>query len=298
MSNMQPRVGVVVGRFQVDSLHQGHHHLILSAAGSNDKLLIVVGSGRGLATPRYPLPFPLRQQMLKEAYPKATILEHHDHPSDQAWSEGLDQLIAEKFPDHTVTLYGSRDSFLPHYSGRFATIEVAEVPSESGTDRRKKMIAAPPASSDFRSGVIYREATRLPISYQAVDIIITKGGGQFLLLGRKETDGAYWRFIGGFVDPLQDRSLEGAAKREAREEAGDIEIADVRYLGSTQVDDWRYRRADDKVMTALFVGTYIFGHAVAGDDLAEVRWFPAGEVEDLISPTHLPLFKLFQSSVR
>jgi bifunctional NMN adenylyltransferase/nudix hydrolase len=298
MDTTNSKVGVVIGRFQVASLHKGHHHLIASAIKECGHLLIIIGSGCGLATRRYPLPYQVREAMVKASYPHATVVEHFDNPSDEKWSQKLDSIIHERFPNHAVTLYGSRDSFIPYYHGRYPTKEVSDIESPSGTLERIKIIQNPPQTEDFRAGLIYREQTRLPIAYQAVDIAILKGGGQQVLLGQKTTDGHYWRFPGGFVDPTLDRSLEGAAKREAREEVGDIEIADIHYHGSLIVDDWRYRRESDRVMTALFSATYIFGHAVAGDDLAAVRWFSQKEAKEVISPIHLPLLNLLQSSAR
>jgi bifunctional NMN adenylyltransferase/nudix hydrolase len=293
--SLKQKVGVVIGRFQVASLHAGHHHLITTAMTENSSVLVVVGSGRGLATRRYPLPYQVRKQMIQSAYPAVRVVEHFDNPSDQSWSKELDKLIREQFSDHEVTLYGSRDSFIPYYHGDFKTSVVADIASESGTEQRSKIIVQPPATTDFRAGIIYREETRLPISYQAVDIAILRGGGREILLGQKTTDGDFWRLPGGFVDPTVDHSLEWAAKREAREEVGDVELAEIRYRGSLVVDDWRYRREADRVMTALFSATYIFGHATAGDDLAAVRWFTRQEAREVISPTHLPLLDLLDS---
>lgn len=298
MTHPKQTVGVVIGRFQVPSLHAGHEHLINTALAENNALLIIVGSGRGLSTPRYPLPYLIRKAMLAASYPHAVIVEHFDDPSDERWSAGVDALTKEHFPNHPATLYGSRDSFLPYYHGNLKTKEVVSIECESGSDQRAAIVNDPPESHDFRAGLIYREATRLPIPYQAVDIAVLKGGGRQILLGQKETDGQYWRFIGGFVDPVLDRSLEAAAKREAYEETGGLEVADLRYHGSTIVDDWRYRQGQDRVMTCLFSATYIFGHPVASDDLAALRWFSIEEAKEVLSPIHQPLLSLLLSSAR
>ena len=70
-----------------------------------------------------------------------------------------------------------------------------------------------------------------------------------------------------------DESFEQAAKREAREETGDLELGDVEYVGTTEIDDWRYRAEPDTIMTTLFTAKKIYGNAKAGDDLDEVKWF-------------------------
>jgi 8-oxo-dGTP pyrophosphatase MutT (NUDIX family) len=76
-----------------------------------------------------------------------------------------------------------------------------------------------------------------------------------------------WRegipLVGGFVDP-NDSSLEAAARREVMKEAH-IEIATVEYVGSYRVDDWRFLREVDKIMTTVFVADYKSGHIQPDD---------------------------------
>jgi 8-oxo-dGTP pyrophosphatase MutT (NUDIX family) len=69
-----------------------------------------------------------------------------------------------------------------------------------------------------------------------------------------------------------DSSLEAAARREAYEETGGVEISDPKYLGSSHIDDWRYRDSPDGITTVLFLSTYIYGRPVASDDLAHLEW--------------------------
>src|SRR3989344_819437 len=105
-------VGVIVGRFQVARLHQGHRHRIDTARKAHEKLLIVVGSA-SFPTPRNPLTYPMIHAMLSREYPAAAICKIEDHPSDRIWSQALDACIDTLLPDHYAELYGSRDSFIP-----------------------------------------------------------------------------------------------------------------------------------------------------------------------------------------
>jgi bifunctional NMN adenylyltransferase/nudix hydrolase len=102
-----------------------------------------------------------------------------------------------------------------------------------------------------------------------------------------------WRFIGGFSDP-RSTSLEVDAKREVTEEAS-IEVDDITYLGSTLIDDWRYRGEQDKIKTAFFVAKYIYGKPEGADDIAEVKWVPIGTglSKDNIEPLHHVLVDMF-----
>ena len=79
--------------------------------------------------------------MLKASYPEIQLAAINDELSDEQWSEKLDQIIVKRFPDADVTLYGSRDSFLAVYTGRFPTVHIPPVSAPSGTDIRKKLFA-------------------------------------------------------------------------------------------------------------------------------------------------------------
>jgi hypothetical protein len=61
----------------------------------------------------------------------------------------------------------------------------------------------------------------------------------------------------------------------------------MEYLGSTPIEDPRYSGTGDGIFTVFFVGHYHFGHAKAGDDIDEVKWFELVELSDsIIVPEH------------
>lgn len=282
---MKLRIAVVIGRFQVPELHAGHCHLISYARDRADRLLILIGTSQALPTPRNPLPYNVREQMLRSAYPSGSFYALADHPSDDAWSEQVDAIIAQQYGDSEVTLYGARDSFIPYYSGVHPIVVVPSIASPSGTQLRESGKKELPGSVDFRVGLIHAQYARLPISYQTVDIAVLRHADQMVLLGRKVTDGDLWRFIGGFVDPT-DSSLEQAAVREMHEEAGRIDCHEIHYLGSYRVSDFRYRSEPDQVLTAFFAAYHLSGTPSAGDDIVEVAWHPVCKVVDTVVPSH------------
>ncbi len=285
-------VGVIIARFQVPSLHKGHKHLIETVSARHEKVLVLLGVSGGMTTSVDPLDFPTRELMVKHLYPNVHVHPVYDAQDDAVWSEEIDELIARLFPAHEAVLYGSRGSFIPHYKGVHKTHELAQVSSVSGTDIREK-VCEPSSSKEFRKGMIYAARKRFPTSYQTVDIAIVKFESNEILLGQRTRDRDKFRFFGGFVDP-NDESLELASKREgAVEEAGNIEIGNPQYIGSFRINDYRYRKAQDKVMTSLFIAPYIFGAPRAGDDIDVVAWHPIATLLDIIVPEHAVLAEHF-----
>jgi len=296
----KPILAVVVGRFQTPYLHAGHELILNAASGNGErKLLVVIGVSGGAMSATDPLDFKTRALMIQERYPDAVIVQQPDNPSDELWSRTLDELIAETLeqyaPGYTPVLFGSRDSFIPYYHGRFTTELVDSAIEQSASSIRQTQNVALP-SEDFRKGVIYANvAQAYPTSYQTIDVIIRHSLEQQVLVGRKVGE-TLWRFPGGFVDP-QDESLEQAVKREVREELGDIEIDYVKYLRSIRVRDHRYRKSNHKIMTAVFTAIYIYGGIKAGDDLAEVRWQSIEGLKDCLMPVHVPLAEAYLSAL-
>jgi bifunctional NMN adenylyltransferase/nudix hydrolase len=132
-----------------------------------------------------------------------------------------------------------------------------------------------------------------PTVFATVDIVIRKDGQ--LLLGRKAKQDKF-RFLGGFSDPACDNSYEDAAIREAKEES-DLTISKVRYLGSTRIDDPRYRGTEHCIITHLFLAEEWSGVPKASDDIAELKWFDESALsESDFVKEHDVLWRLYCSS--
>jgi bifunctional NMN adenylyltransferase/nudix hydrolase len=289
-------LGVIVGRFQVDKLHHGHHHLITTVADANDCLLIVLGSGQGLPCSRYPLSFEARAKMIIEAYPKAIVHELYDQPNNYIWSQKLDELIRNVAKDYAdVKLYGSRDSFIPAYMGKYPTITISPYMDYSATARRERIGNNVRRSKAWRQGVIYAMQNRLPITYNTVDIAVLRDDQ--VLLGEKKSDDGFLRFIGGFVDD-SDISDECAARRELQEEAGKFEIGKLQYIASSRINDWRYKGSKDGIMTRFFVAKYLFGRPQPGDDIDALHWVPITMFQRRLTSAHSHLGELLMDFIK
>ena len=295
MKNATPKedVGIIVGRFHIHELHEGHTQIIESVIENHDKVIIFLGLSPLRNTVKNPLDFRSRREMIRESYPDIDVFYVEDVVDDEIWSKKLDEQIARHTrPNQTVVLYGGRDSFIKSYSGRYKTKELEAKHFVSGTEIRRRVSNSYNPSKDYRAGIIFASMNRFPTAYQTVDIAVLSEDGKSLLLGRK-THEKQWRFLGGFSDPSSD-SLEDDARREVAEEAG-IEVGDMKYVGSRKIDDWRYKNEIDCVKTAFFVTKHVFGRPEGGDDIAEVRWFELDKLNasDIVSG-HDKLFEMLK----
>ena len=273
-------IGCIIGRFQVHKLHQAHCDVIESVLNNHKKVILFLGVTSVLGSSSNPLDFATRKLMIQEKYPEIIVLSIPDTRDDDTWSRNLDQRIREVFPIGNALLYGSRDSFIPHYSGQFDTAELEQEIYVSGTEIRKQISEEVKSSPEWRAGVIYGSYNKYPTSYQTVDVAVFNESENQILLAKKPDESKY-RFIGGFVQ-TNDSTLEAAAKREFTEEAG-AEISIISYVGSYRVNDWRYRSERDKIMTTLFKAKYTFGHLSPSDDVSELRWIDISEIEKSLS---------------
>lgn len=301
-------IGVVVGRFQTPSLHQGHHHLIDYMYSRHNLRLVVLGDTPTRGTKRNPLDTTTRRTLFKLWGDSLHVRTLSDQESDAAWSLSLDKLICDTFPlaqrGAKVVLYGGRDSFISKYSGRFDTQVVKSTHVASSTQLRTEVGRTTPSDTwteaaleGFRKGVIYASENAFPQVLPTVDIAVTSranpdGTGPLrLLLGWKKGEDKL-RFPGGFVDPT-DTNLELAGKRELMEEAPGIAVeGPLNYVGSTLVQDWRYL-GPERVMTTFFHGEYTFGSTTGGDDLEGLTWVPFDKkTRNRIRTSHQPLYDM------
>lgn len=264
-------IGVIVGRFQVHELHAAHRELIESVRSRHRRVIIILGLSPLRNTLKNPLDFRARKAMIQETYSDVDVLYIQDVSSNEVWSTELDRLIATHInPTDKAVLYGSRDSFIDAYSGKYPTALLESKSFISGSEIRREVQTGYKPDKSYRAGVIAATAQRFPVCYQTVDVVIFDEKYANVLLVRKPNS-KLWQFVGGFSD-INSPSLEADARREVAEEVG-VDITDPEYVGSMVVDDWRYRSEDDKIKTAIFVAKYVSGTPEGKDDVAEARWF-------------------------
>lgn len=299
-----PDVGVIVGRFQVPDLHEGHRDVLDFVCERHHKVIVFLGlTATKISTPDNPLDFQARKQMIAAEYPEVDVLYIEDMWSDALWSKRLDGQIANVVtPGQTVMLYGSRESFIDHYEGKHPTTELEAEHKVSGTEVRNEIRRnRPDADPSWRRGAVHAAFARFPIAYTTVDIAVFNEAEDRIALGRKPNE-PMWRLPGGFSEPHTD-NFEADARREVQEELN-LSITDPVYIGSFRMDDWRYRGERDKIKSLLFTAKVQFGQLRGGDDIEEAKWFEVerdlrepGAIDQLIMPNHRQLVEAVLSRV-
>lgn len=290
--HIEADVGVVVGRFQVDDLHQGHIELLNWVESQHKKVIVVLGVSAVKVSKNNPLDFHARANMLSKLYQDFIFVPLVDSRDDITWSYKLDFIIDSlTAPLQSVVLYGARDSFINHYKGKYSTQElVGDDDKWSGSGVRNEIRRGVYKDRLFRSGVIWATSNQYPRIIPTVDIACFKDG-DCLLVKKPGEDG--YRFPGGFAQPDSD-SFEADAKRELLEETG-IQCRDISYICNMNIDDWRYRGEVDKIRTTFFHAYYVSGTSKGADDVNWAGWKRLGFMTDeMFVEEHRPLFNKLQ----
>lgn len=286
--------GVIIARFQTPYLHQGHIQLINKVKSQHEKLVVVLGVTPIKGSRKNPFDYYARERMLKKSFEDIVVLPLSNHPSDEVWSRHLDELLRDTFPAEQFILYGSRDSFIPFYSGKNKTVELPEHGDFNATELRQKYADKVLDSVDFRAGILYAYHNQYPKVYPTVDVAVFSADRNQLLLGQK-SNSPLWRLIGGYSDP-EDDSYETAAKRELGEECGPLVVSELTYETSRHIDDWRYRSEVDKIITTLFSCIYQSGDPQPQDDIVALKWFEIKTLQNTdITPEHRELIHFLQT---
>lgn len=291
-------VGIIVGRFQNYKLHDGYHHLINEVKKENDRVIIIIGQSLSNLENINPIPAILIKQSLENQLNDDNIsyLILPDCPSDDfLWTIKLDELITlnTESTDY-IKVYGSRSSFLNTYEdyGKYKTVFINNIHYISSSEMRNSI--KPIASEDFLKGMIYAQNMRFPIVYSTVDCMIIKKSwlfGNHILLGLKNNS-QKWCIPGGFVDTYEDS--KNAIERELSEECPDIIYKNLKYVRDIAINDKRYIRSKDSILTHLYQATYVSGDLNAGDDLERIEFFSIKDAYYILGDNHKQFLKLIK----
>ena len=296
--NESAEVGAIVARFQVPELHEEHMALIQRVVNTHPRVLVILGLASDACKCTYnnPLDFPTRKAMVEKTFPTVEVLYIKDLGNDELWSKELDKIIHSQIgPNQKVVLYGGRDSFIPHYKGKYPTEELVPGRYISGKEIRKNVGIKSRATPQFREGVIWAVENQWPSALPTVDVAILDRKESRVLLCRKPNQ-KLLRFVGGFAKP-DSESYEDDAQRETLEETH-LNCDNFRYIGSARIRDWRYEGERNKVKTSFFICDYVGGTPEADDDIAEVQWINLKDLkEEMFVEEHKVLFRMLKAKI-
>jgi bifunctional NMN adenylyltransferase/nudix hydrolase len=290
-------LGVIVGRFQVDTLHEGHIELLHYATAIHDRILVCVGICPSPATATNPLPFATVEAMIRQHFMYATVIPVVDQADDAVWSQNLDTVIRSVASGQPVTIYSGRDGFSSHYSGNYK-VELVDLGMDmvNATQIRERIGSIIEDSSLWRRGVIWAMQNLTPRTYESVDAALFRyspNGNLQLLMGRKPNE-KLLRLPGGFVETGE--TFAQAVGRECHEETGMYSQSGFGFIKDIMIDDWRLRRKKGvSQRTVLMAGWASTGEPQASDDLAEAKFvnfdFIATNYKREVVSEHLPLIE-------
>lgn len=285
------KIGIVIGRFQLDQPHAGHKQVLDWARTLSDRVIVFAGTGV-VRSPKNPLKYQQVKQgieqisgtyMLSKGLLKIFKLE--DNTSDKVWVDNLLETVRGMTQDSDeITYFGSRDSkTLELLAKRKQNIhKVEELYNISATEWRKKI----PYTSDplFRAGYIKAVQDVFPSHGAVADALIV--ADDHILLGYKGKHDQ-WGLIGGFCDP-EDKDIGDTCIREALEETGlTVTKKALSYVGTAQCDSWEYRDHLSPFTTAFRIDyKESMGVPTAGDDIDELDWVKLEDAVKMDLPKH------------
>lgn len=274
-------VGVLIARFQTHKLVEAHLNILNSLRSKYAKVLVLLTTPAIKATIENPLDYPSRAEMIRTSFPDVLIQPLADTSSDGQWSWKIDVAIREAFGALVkVSIHASSDAAVPFYIGTHKILPLPPKIQQSiaGVKASLKNDSALMGTPAWRAGMVHSSTARFDLSYQRVDVVpyrIEKGNLEILLLSREENEGLF--SIGGSV-LTKDLSLEEASKRELWDQVGVRGLP--KYVGSTRVNDWRFRFERDKVLSSVFVVGYIPQQGLSSLKGVTAKWFSLSVVSD------------------
>jgi bifunctional NMN adenylyltransferase/nudix hydrolase len=291
-------VGVIVARFQVPELHEGHRDTIEQVLQRHETVLFVLGDAYD-ASDKDPLSFNMRVMMVRSAYAHVSntllfVASHSLTSSDERRSEILDTLIQESVPGRAVIIYGARDSIVHHYKGVHRRVELPTVTTNSATKIRNAISVVD--SADFRAGVIYNAVNRKRIFYPTVDVAVVDTHTRRVLLVGWKADEGMLRFPGSFFHPDCDETFEDTGIRCIAKEIPTVTVGVPRYIASKKINDARYRKTKDGMITTLLCVQYTEGIPSVGRGIERVVWVDwwIDVIPEFVAPVHRPLAEIMR----
>ena len=303
--NSKP-IGVLFAPFQTPTLLDTHRSALAKLIQNHAIVVVALPVSRITPSKVSPLDFRTRQAMIHTLFPNVLVVPvpHRKYGEDKA--KALEEAIRAPFSEFRgATIYMSEadvSAYRPH-----CTMDLFDMGWDFYVPEHSARIATRDAvvnDEDFRRGIIHALTNQFQISWSTVDMFIRRVVDKetYVLLGKKPGERG-WRFPGGFKDRT-DLTYEAAVYREAGEEILKPEVDPSvvftypEYIGSRNIDDWRYKKEIDGI-TTLFYAVKFIGtddQIKAGDDLDQAQWFELSKVRsEEMEGEHVHLLALAQA---
>jgi len=301
-------LGVLIGRFQVPEMHEGHRYIIHRMLEQCDEVLVLFGSANRARSVKNPYTYQERKKSAMQYFPEIHTAPLNDYLyNDSQWMadvaatiEAVRSQISYDFEDSVkVLLYGHHKDG-NDYLNWFPQYEYVNINSDidiSGTEVRNSIMHMLPETvqADMQYFAKERETFRSYPYPEALNICcgdaVVECLGHILLIKRKSTPGAgNWALPGGHKNT--NETFLQCAVRELYEETN-LRVPEPVLLGSiksTRLFDNPKRSSGIPKLT-LAVHMVVkpnpdgsLPRANGSDDAAETRWVP---IADVLNKYHL-----------
>lgn len=280
---MLKSLGVIIGRFQTSKITPGHEFLFDEVYKKHENVIVFIGCKPPQQQPdsKNPLDFFSRKMMLLKKYPNLTVLSITDQRSNEDWSYELDKRIDEIKGNFEPILYGSRDSFISSYKGKYSTCELESDIIYSATSVRESIIQKTIESEEFRQGIIYGLSNRVLNGLHGSYVFITqkKDDAIKVLIGKKRGEKDY-SFFGTLYNPTIDDSYLKTAKRAVKDSVGsNLEVTNFQFMFDHKLEVWSYASSEDKIHANFFMCDVAWGYPAPSYEYELVEWITPEELE-------------------
>jgi bifunctional NMN adenylyltransferase/nudix hydrolase len=312
---------VLIGRFQ--PFHSAHLEIVKRATALCEQLIIITGSAKQPRTYKNPFTSTERASMIKDATRGLSMQIYVEENvdtiyNDQAWAVRIQGIVSKyRAVGGPVGIIGHKKDDSSFYLDMFpqwgyenvelieflSAVDIRDLYFKREVNMKFIRGVVPETTFDFleqfRTTAEYEQIIRerefvenykkqyaslpYPPIFSTADAVVIQSGHVLMIKRRAEPGRGLWALPGGYVNANTDKSVEGAAIRELREET-QIRVPAPVLRGSivrSRVFDAIDRSPRGRIITHAFYILLPDGElprVKGSDDAEKARWVPIAEV--------------------
>jgi bifunctional NMN adenylyltransferase/nudix hydrolase len=312
---------VFIGRFQ--PFHSAHLEIVKRATALCEQLIIITGSAKQPRTYKNPFTSTERASMIKDATRGLSMQIYVEENvdtiyNDQAWAVRIQGIVSKyRAVGGPVGIIGHKKDDSSFYLDMFpqwgyenvelieflSAVDIRDLYFKREVNMKFIRGVVPETTFDFleqfRTTAEYEQIIRerefvenykkqyaslpYPPIFSTADAVVIQSGHVLMIKRRAEPGRGLWALPGGYVNANTDKSVEGAAIRELREET-QIRVPAPVLRGSivrSRVFDAIDRSPRGRIITHAFYILLPDGElprVKGSDDAEKARWVPIAEV--------------------